>query len=78
MPIEPHPVIDPGSEAAAVAPRRVDLSPAADGRVSRTGRPGSLVARLNGLEPAATGWRPSEVEGLLFVASDGAAGRLRS
>jgi hypothetical protein len=77
MPIEPHPVIDPGADAAALLPaattyRRLRLA----GLTAREA--GTLVARLNGLEPVAGGWRVSEVEGLLFVRALVQAGRLRS
>ena len=77
MPIEPHPVADPGADAALLQPaaatyRRLRLA----GFSAREA--GSLVARLNGLEPVASGWRLSEVEGLLFVRALVRAGRLRS
>ena len=77
MPIEPHPAIDPGSDAAALLPaaptyRRLRMAGFTDREA------GSLVARLSGLEPAVTGWRLAEVEGLLFVRAMVRAGRLRS
>ena len=66
MPIEPHPVIDPGADAASLVPaaetyRGLRLA----GLTEREA--GSLVAHLVGLEPAVTGWRIGEVESLLFV-----------
>jgi hypothetical protein len=77
MPIEPHPAVDPGSDAAARLPaastyRRLRMA----GLTEREA--GSLVARLSGLEPVSTGWRLAEVEGLLFVRAMAQAGRLRS
>jgi hypothetical protein len=77
MPIEPHPVVDPGADAASHLPaaatyRRLRLA----GLTAREA--GSLVAHLNGLEPATSGWRLSEVEGLLFVRALVSSGRLRS
>jgi hypothetical protein len=77
MSIEPHPAVDPGSDAVAHLPaaatyRRLRLA----GLTAREA--GSLVAHLHGLEPAATGWRLAEVEGLLFVRALVQSGRLRS
>ena len=77
MPIEPHPIVDPGADAAALLPaastyRRLRVAGFTDREAS------SLIARLNGIEPAASGWRLAEVEGLLFVRAMVQAGRLRS
>jgi hypothetical protein len=77
MPTEPHPVADPGADAASQLPaaeiyRRLRLA----GLTAREA--GSLVAHLAGLEPAITGWRLAEIEGLLFVRAMVQAGKLRS
>ena len=77
MSIEPHPVVDPGADAASLVPaadtyRRLRLAGLSEREA------GSLVAYLVGLEPAVTGWRIGEVECLLFVQALVRAGKLQS
>jgi hypothetical protein len=77
MPIEPHPAVDPGADAASLLPashtyRRLRLA----GFTAHEA--GCLCAHLVGLGAARSGWRIGEVEGLLFVRAMAKAGRLQS